>query len=316
MWDAAPPCDTPEVHYFCTDDKFVYEPFFADFGPLNLSCVCKYARMLDGKLAAARKQNRIVVHYAPDHSEKRANAVLLMGAAQQLLLGRSAQEAFRPFRALLPRLATYRDASCGPCSFSLSVLDCLEGLEMAIKLGWFNYKTFDVEAYDFYEKVENGDLNWVIPKKFIAFSCPSAASSGASVMRGQREATSCCTPEYYVQIFKRFGVKLVVCLSNRLYDAKKFTRRSIDHADLFFVDGTCPSSGRLCASRYELQKLTIEERLIAENGDAQQGERLFMAKRQRWSVTLLRETLNNRDMDAPVGSCSRETLRSEDDERV
>jgi len=27
--------------------------------------------------------------------------------------------------------------------------------------------------YEFYERVENGDLNWIIPNKFIAFSGPS-----------------------------------------------------------------------------------------------------------------------------------------------
>lgn len=42
-----------------------------------------------------------------------------------------------------------------------------------MKLEWFNFKTFNVTEYDHYEKVENGDLNWIIPKKFVAFSSPS-----------------------------------------------------------------------------------------------------------------------------------------------
>lgn len=53
------------------------------------------------------------------------------------------------------------------------LLDCLIGLEYAIKLGWFNYKTFNLSEYEHYEKLENGDLNWILPNKFIAFSSPS-----------------------------------------------------------------------------------------------------------------------------------------------
>lgn len=43
-----------------------------------------------------------------------------------------------------------------------------------MKLGWFDYNTFDIEKYEFYEKVENGDINEIIPDKLYAFSSPSA----------------------------------------------------------------------------------------------------------------------------------------------
>jgi cell division cycle 14 len=49
----------------------------------------------------------------------------------------------------------------------------LGGLEYAIRLGWFNYKTFNLAEYEHYEKIENGDLNWILPSKFVAFSSPS-----------------------------------------------------------------------------------------------------------------------------------------------
>ena len=31
---------------------------------------------------------------------------------------------------------------------------------------------FDNKEYEYYEKVENGDLNWIIPGKFVAFMGP------------------------------------------------------------------------------------------------------------------------------------------------
>lgn len=38
------------------------------------------------------------------------------------------------------------------------LLDCLLGLEYAIMIGWFNYKTFNLVEYEHYEKIYNGDL--------------------------------------------------------------------------------------------------------------------------------------------------------------
>lgn len=38
-----------KVHFFTTDFDFVYEPFFADFGPLNLGLTYRYCRMIESK---------------------------------------------------------------------------------------------------------------------------------------------------------------------------------------------------------------------------------------------------------------------------
>ena len=54
----------------------------------------------------------------------------------------------------------------------IKILDCLRGLDYAIKLGWFDHKKFNLKEYEHFERVENGDLNWIIPNKFVAFSSP------------------------------------------------------------------------------------------------------------------------------------------------
>ena len=46
-------------------------------------------------------------------------------------------------------------------------------MEYGITLGWFSHKTFNLTEYEHYEKIEHGDLNWIIPNKFVAFSSPS-----------------------------------------------------------------------------------------------------------------------------------------------
>ena len=35
---------------------------------------------------------------------------------------------------------------------------------------------FNLNEYLFYEKVENGDLNWIVPGKFLAFCDPQTYS--------------------------------------------------------------------------------------------------------------------------------------------
>ena len=56
----------------------------------------------------------------------------------------------------------------------MQIRDCLKALEYAIKFKWYNFKKFNTKEYDYYEQVENGDLNVIIPNKFIAFSGPSS----------------------------------------------------------------------------------------------------------------------------------------------
>jgi len=107
-------------------------------------------------------------------------------------------------------------------------------LEYAIKLKWFDIKSFNLRDYEFYEKVENGDLNWIIPGKFIAFSGPADKPKDPD---GYRRFT----PEDYVPIFKKFGVTMVIRLNNKQYDEERFKKNGIKHTDLYFLDGSCPT---------------------------------------------------------------------------
>ena len=88
-----------------------------------------------------------------------------------MVLGRTPEQAFKPFRNI--KFVDFRDAGYGDCSYKCTILDCLRGLGYAVKLGWFNYKTFDLKFYQHYEQAHNGDLNWIVPGQFIAFSSPA-----------------------------------------------------------------------------------------------------------------------------------------------
>ena len=86
-------------------------------------------------------------------------------------------------------------------------------MEIAIKLNWYNPSTFDIKEYEYYEKLEHGDINWIIPKKILAFSSPNASNKDP-------EGYYTMTPEDYVPIFKKMGVNAVVRLNNEQYDRK------------------------------------------------------------------------------------------------
>ena len=50
-------------------------------------------------------------------------------------------------------------------------------------------------------------------------------------------------PNKYVEIFRKFGVKRVVRLNEDKYNKKFFTNNSIEHNDLYFIDGSTPPDG-------------------------------------------------------------------------
>ena len=89
-----------------------------------------------------------------------------------------------------------------------------------------------MKEYEYYERVENGDLNWIIPGKFVAFMGP-VESRDTNHRYGHH-------PNTYVNIFKNIGVSKVIRLNEERYEKKHFINNGISHDDLFFVDGSTP----------------------------------------------------------------------------
>lgn len=110
----------------------------------------------------------------------------------------------------------------------------LYGLYKALLNNFFNFESFDVEEYEHYEKVENGDLNWIVPEKFLSFCGPHAKSK---IENGY----PLHAPEAYFTYFRKHNVKCIVRLNKKIYDSKRFTDAGFQHVDLFFIDGSTPS---------------------------------------------------------------------------
>ncbi|XP_032883795.1 dual specificity protein phosphatase CDC14A isoform X4 [Amblyraja radiata] len=229
------PKSTVNTHYFCTDEELIYENFYADFGPLNLAQLYRYCCKLNKKLKSFTLSRKKIVHYTSFDQRKRANAAYLIGAYSVIYLQKTPEEAYRSLVAgKNPPYMPFRDASFGNSTYHLTILDCLHAINQALHHGFLNFEKFDVDEYEHYERVENGDINWIISGKFLAFSGPHPKSK---VENGY----PLHAPEAYFPYFRKHGVTTIIRLNKKIYDAKRFTDAGFEHYDLFFVDGSTPS---------------------------------------------------------------------------
>lgn len=60
------------MHFFSIDHEFIYEPFFADFGPLNLSMVWRFCKLVEAKLADPALAEKRLIYYC-SHDPKKAS---------------------------------------------------------------------------------------------------------------------------------------------------------------------------------------------------------------------------------------------------
>jgi cell division cycle 14 len=183
--DNDPPAPKKQIHFFCIDNELVYWNFFLDFGPLNLGQLTRFCKKLNDKL----RKFPAVCFYSCTENSKRANAIFLICVWQMLYLDRSPEFAYAGFdrhvsEALSARnkvnvdasqppvsvsqgaptiaaLPDFHDASPCPCTYDLTVLDCLKGFAKARMLGFFDLETFDVEEYEYFEQVEVRNSNCV-----------------------------------------------------------------------------------------------------------------------------------------------------------
>ncbi|KAA3678347.1 cell division cycle 14 [Paragonimus westermani] len=251
------PRATQGIHFFSIDEELIYEGFFLDFGPLNLAQLYKYCCKLERKSKSFQLSKKKIVHYTSNDAKKRVNAAFLMGAYQASHLNIMISSDSRLYicvehqkmptdicAQMMPILSYhfvhqrfpffFRDASMGPSAYRLSLLDCLCAVSKAVNNRFLDFTSFNLDEYEHYEKVENGDLTWIVPNKFIAFCGPHAQSKIENYYPLH-------APEAYIPYFRKNNVTTIVRLNRKVYDSRRFTDHGFAHYDLFFTDGSCPS---------------------------------------------------------------------------
>ncbi|GBP12164.1 Dual specificity protein phosphatase CDC14A [Eumeta japonica] len=226
------PKSTRNSKYFHIEDDIVYENFYLDFGPYHLCHLYQFCRKLNAELE--KNQKKKIVFYTSNNETLRLNAAYLIGCYQIIYLNECPISVHRRLTEGEWSLLSFRDASGGPPLFDVPLSDVLQAVKVAHDAKFFDFEHFDEQEYLYYEKVENGDLNWIIPQKMLAFSGPHHRSR---LDRGY----PLHSPEHYHEYFRRNHVTTIVRLNKKSYDAKQFTTHGFEHRDLFFVDGSVPS---------------------------------------------------------------------------
>lgn len=243
------------IHWFSVDAELVYLSFFDDWGPLNVAMFYRFCLHLHHLINSAQDDSTAstdgvkdlhLILYTSSEPRTKANAALLAAMYAMICGDATPADAFAPLSSL--ELLPFRDAGYGRADFYLTIQDVLYGVHRAISERLLDLMTFDLEEYETYEQVQNGDWNWITPN-IIAFASPNdkeyvaelrdrTLNSGRATPGLRRPINS--TFAKTIQYFKRHGVKLVVRLNNPLYDSRVFEKEGIEHIDMYFDDGSNP----------------------------------------------------------------------------
>jgi cell division cycle 14 len=96
---------------------------------------------------------------------------------------------------------------------------------------------------------QNGDLNWIVDGKILAFAGPSYERTVTP------EGYCTLSPRDYLPYFKKKEVALVVRLNKKLYDEQDFIKAGIKHLDAFYLDGSVPTMDILQRVISEMEKV-------------------------------------------------------------
>ena len=228
-------------------DEFIsmsYEPFYDDFGPLNLAAIHEFCEGLENEIQQLNGGRIVVV--SSSTANTLTNAVLLLGAYMIMKLNSSLDTVETTFEPISDRILSYRDVSPGEQNFSLYVRDCWAGLRKAKSLSWVDFGPdgFDRAEYEELDSPINADLHVVVPGKLIAMRGPRDFADGRpfedTLSREGRFSHRDFSPAHYADILTQFDVTAVVRLNAREYEAAGFRAAGIAVADLCFDDCTAP----------------------------------------------------------------------------
>eukprot|EP00434_Breviolum_minutum_P033965 symbB.v1.2.030056.t1/scaffold3347.1/size58713/3 len=189
------------------DGHYVLDPFRGDHPP-TLGQIISCLKMMDAALA----QSKTVLLVTSQ--KRRAVTATLAGAVLVLARGFSPEEAWEHIVPVYgtpdkdPKVSWdrfpppfSRSGETGPSS--LTVIDCLQGLAVALQKNWLeDYRVFDVAAWKFFR--EKFDASWLIPGEILAMANPWGTSQNPRfpglLERGprfvsQRSTTSLYWPE-------------------------------------------------------------------------------------------------------------------------
>ncbi|KAJ2971950.1 hypothetical protein NUW58_g9289 [Xylaria curta] len=242
---AAAPKQAP--YYFTVDDTLLYNAFITILA-LCTSATCTASHSSSTMSSAPRRMNpgRLFSGVA------RANAACMLACYMVLIQSWPPHLALAPIAQADPPLMPFRDAGYSQADYGITVQDVVYGVWKAKEEGCCALDNFDLDEYERFERVDQGDFNWVTPH-FLAFASPQhnpvdripeSSEAYAALPKTLDEVDrSRGLPQPFKNVLRHFSernIGLVVRLNSPLYSPSYFEALGIRHLDMIFEDGTCP----------------------------------------------------------------------------
>ncbi|KAF4637692.1 hypothetical protein G7Y89_g368 [Cudoniella acicularis] len=240
-------------YYFSIDDTLLYNAFHHDFGPLHIGHLYRFAVQFHDILGAPENKDKPVVFWSKADARSRANAACILASYMVLIQSWAPHLALAPIAQADPPLMPFRDAGYSQADYGITIQDVVYGVWRAKEQGFCALPSFDLEEYERYERVDQGDFNWLTPD-FLAFASPQHTPVAPILPSSPLYATLPSTleavdahptlPTPFKNVLKHFkqrNIGLVVRLNSELYSPSYFTALGVEHLDMIFDDGTCPA---------------------------------------------------------------------------
>ncbi|KAH8162599.1 hypothetical protein CIB48_g5649 [Xylaria polymorpha] len=262
--------------YFSVDDTLLYNAFHHDFGPLHIGHLYRFALQFHDVLGAKENQARPIVFWSRSDPKSRANAACMLACYMVLIQSWPPHLALAPIAQVDPPLMPFRDAGYSQADYGLTVQDVVYGVWKAKEEGCCALDDFDLDEYERFERVDQGDFNWVSPH-FLAFASPQYSPVARIPESSEAFAALPKTleevdlhpglPQPFKNVLRHFSernIGLVVRLNSPLYSPSFFEALGIRHLDMIFEDGTCPPLSTVRKFiRLAHETITVKKKSIA-----------------------------------------------------
>ncbi|KAI1357035.1 tyrosine-protein phosphatase CDC14 [Xylaria sp. FL0043] len=263
-------------YYFTVDDTLLYNAFHHDFGPLHIGHLYRFALHFHDVLGAKENESRPIVFWSRADPKSRANAACMLACYMVLIQAWPPHLALAPIAQVDPPLMPFRDAGYSQADYGLTVQDVVYGVWKAKEEGCCALDNFDLDEYERFERVDQGDFNWVTPH-FLAFASPQhspvarvpeSSEAWAALPKTLAEVDAHPTlPQPFKNVLQHFterNIGLVVRLNSPLYSPSFFEALGIKHLDMIFEDGTCPPLSTVRKFiRLAHETITVKKKSIA-----------------------------------------------------
>lgn len=140
----AAPNALPPV-YFTVENELLYNRFYADFGPLHIGHLYRFAVLFHEVLGDPANEDRCVVFWSKPDSKSRSNAACLLACYMIVIQNWPPHLALAPIAQADPPYMPFRDAGYSQADFIINVQDVVYGVWRAKELGLCGFRDFSLE---------------------------------------------------------------------------------------------------------------------------------------------------------------------------